>query len=77
MMGRYYRQKPDLRPNEVFVHFSMSTPHSIALVGFSELERSTFESLFRLAARRPPGYQIGQALSGASSRLSAAAPISE
>ena len=66
MMGRYYRQKPDLRPNEVFVHFSMSTPHSIALVGFSELERSTFESLFRLAARRPPGYQIVQALSGAS-----------
>ena len=36
----------------------MSTPHPIALIGFSELEHSTFESLFRLAARRPPGYQI-------------------
>jgi CheY-like chemotaxis protein len=36
----------------------MSSPHPIALVGFSELEYSTFESLFRLAARRPPGYGI-------------------
>jgi CheY-like chemotaxis protein len=36
----------------------MSTPHPIALIGFSELEHSTFESLFCLAARRPPGYQI-------------------
>lgn len=34
----------------------MSNPHKIALVGFSSFERATFESFFRLAARRPPGY---------------------
>jgi two-component system, cell cycle response regulator len=36
----------------------MSSPHKIALVGFSSFERSTFESFFRLAARRPPGYLL-------------------
>ncbi len=34
----------------------MSNPHKIALIGFSSFERATFESFFRLAARRPPGY---------------------
>jgi two-component system, cell cycle response regulator len=37
---------------------SMSNPHKIALVGFSSFERATFESFFRLAARRPPGYVL-------------------
>ncbi|MDP3138852.1 MAG: response regulator [Burkholderiaceae bacterium] len=36
----------------------MTTPHSIALLGFTPFERSTFESFFRLAARRQPGYQL-------------------
>jgi two-component system, cell cycle response regulator len=36
----------------------MSTPHKIALLGFSSFERATFESFFRLAARRPPGYVL-------------------
>jgi two-component system, cell cycle response regulator len=36
----------------------MSNPHKIALVGFSSFERATFESFFRLAARRPPGYLL-------------------
>lgn len=36
----------------------MSTPHKIAIVGFSSFERATFESFFRLAARRPPGYVL-------------------
>ena len=36
----------------------MSQPHKIALVGFSSFEKVTFESFFRLAARRPPGYQL-------------------
>jgi two-component system, cell cycle response regulator len=36
----------------------MTQPHKIALLGFSSFERSTFESFFRLAARRAPGYQI-------------------
>jgi two-component system, cell cycle response regulator len=36
----------------------MSNPHKIALVGFSSFERATFESFFRLAARRPPGYVL-------------------
>jgi two-component system, cell cycle response regulator len=35
---------------------AMSNPHKIALIGFSSFERATFESFFRLAARRPPGY---------------------
>jgi two-component system, cell cycle response regulator len=37
---------------------AMTQPHKIALLGFSSFERSTFESFFRLAARRAPGYQI-------------------
>lgn len=36
----------------------MTTPHPIALRGFTPFERSTFESFFRLAARRQPGYQL-------------------
>ncbi len=36
----------------------MSQPHKIALVGFSSFEKVTFESFFRLAARRPPGYLL-------------------
>lgn len=36
----------------------MSTPHKIVLIGFSSFERATFESFFRLAARRPPGYLL-------------------
>ncbi len=36
----------------------MSNPHKIALIGFSSFERATFESFFRLAARRPPGYAL-------------------
>jgi two-component system, cell cycle response regulator len=38
--------------------FGMSQPHRIALVGFSSFEKVTFESFFRLAARRPPGYVL-------------------
>jgi two-component system, cell cycle response regulator len=36
----------------------MSQAHKISLVGFSAFERATFESFFRLAARRPPGYVL-------------------
>ena len=36
----------------------MSNPHKIYLLGFSSFEQSTFESFFRLAARRPPGYLL-------------------
>lgn len=36
----------------------MSNPHKIVLIGFSTFERATFESFFRLAARRPPGYVL-------------------
>jgi two-component system, cell cycle response regulator len=36
----------------------MSQPHRIVLVGFSSFEKVTFESFFRLAARRPPGYLL-------------------
>jgi two-component system, cell cycle response regulator len=36
----------------------MTQPHKIVLVGFSAFEKVTFESFFRLAARRPPGYQL-------------------
>jgi two-component system, cell cycle response regulator len=36
----------------------MANPHKIALVGFTSFERATFESFFRLAARRPPGYVL-------------------
>jgi len=36
----------------------MSKPYAIALAGFTAFERTTFESFFRLAARRVPGYAI-------------------
>ena len=36
----------------------MSQAHKIVLVGFSSFEKVTFESFFRLAARRPPGYTL-------------------
>jgi CheY-like chemotaxis protein len=36
----------------------MSNPHKIVLIGFNSFERATFESFFRLAARRPPGYTL-------------------
>ncbi len=36
----------------------MSNPHKIVLIGFSSFEQSTFESFFRLAARRAPGYLL-------------------
>jgi len=32
--------------------------YTVALVGFSQAESSTFESFLRLAARRPPGYHV-------------------
>ncbi len=32
--------------------------YTVALVGFSQAESSTFESFLRLAARRPPGYRV-------------------
>lgn len=43
----------------------MSEAHKIALHGFTAFERATFESFFRLAARRPPGYQLVTELSQA------------
>jgi two-component system, cell cycle response regulator len=36
----------------------MGNPHKIVLIGFSPFERATFESFFRLVARRPPGYEL-------------------
>ncbi|WP_066269329.1 response regulator transcription factor [Hydrogenophaga palleronii] len=36
----------------------MTAAYTVALVGFSQAESATFESFFRLAARRPPGYQV-------------------
>ena len=36
----------------------MSTPHLIALAGFDPFEQTTFESFFRLATRRDPGYDV-------------------
>lgn len=36
----------------------MVAAYTVALVGFSQAESSTFESFFRLAARRPPGYLV-------------------
>lgn len=36
----------------------LSSPYKISLVGFSSFEKVTFESFFRLAARRPPGYTL-------------------
>lgn len=36
----------------------MNQPYRIVLMGFSAFEKVTFESFFRLAARRQPGYQL-------------------
>lgn len=36
----------------------MGTAYTVALVGFAESEAATFESFFRLAARRPPAYRV-------------------
>lgn len=36
----------------------MGGSYTLALVGFAENESATFESFFRLAARRPPSYQV-------------------
>nr|MCU0927078.1 hypothetical protein [Hydrogenophaga sp.] len=36
----------------------MGGAFTLALVGFAENESATFESFFRLAARRPPAYQV-------------------
>lgn len=36
----------------------MVAAYTVALVGFSQAESSTFESFFRLASRRPPGYLV-------------------
>ncbi|MCB2016917.1 MAG: hypothetical protein KDF54_05320 [Hydrogenophaga sp.] len=36
----------------------MAGAYTTALVGFPESESATFESFFRLAARRPPAYQV-------------------
>lgn len=36
----------------------MAGAYSLALVGFAESESATFESFFRLAARRPPAYAV-------------------
>ena len=36
----------------------MAGAYSLALVGFAEGESATFESFFRLAARRPPAYEV-------------------
>lgn len=36
----------------------MGGSYTVALVGFAQNESSTFESFFRLAARRPPGYLV-------------------
>ena len=36
----------------------MEAAYSVAVVGFSQSEAATFESFFRLAARRPPAYLV-------------------
>ena len=36
----------------------MGAAYTVALVGFSQAESATFESFFRLAARRPPAYLV-------------------
>lgn len=36
----------------------MGSAYSVALVGFSEAESATFDSFFRMAARRPPAYRV-------------------
>ena len=36
----------------------MAAAYTVALVGFAQPESATFESFFRMAARRPPAYQV-------------------
>jgi CheY-like chemotaxis protein len=36
----------------------MASKYTVALVGFAQNEAATFESFFRLAARRPPAYTV-------------------
>jgi CheY-like chemotaxis protein len=36
----------------------MGSAYTVALVGFAQAESATFESFFRLAARRPPAYRV-------------------
>ncbi|MDP2018278.1 hypothetical protein [Hydrogenophaga sp.] len=36
----------------------MVAAYSVALVGFTQAESATFESFFRMAARRPPSYSV-------------------
>ncbi len=36
----------------------MGAAYSVALVGFTQTESATFESFFRMAARRPPSYLV-------------------
>ena len=36
----------------------MAGAYTVALVGFAQSESATFESFFRLAARRPPAYKV-------------------
>src|SRR3990167_1510702 len=36
----------------------MAVAYTVALVGFAQNESATFESFFRLAARRPPAYTV-------------------
>lgn len=36
----------------------MASEYTVALVGFAQNESATFESFFRLASRRPPGYTV-------------------
>lgn len=36
----------------------MAAAYTVALVGFSQPESATFESFFRMAARRPPAYEV-------------------
>ena len=36
----------------------MVAAYSVALVGFTQAESATFESFFRMAARRPPSYTV-------------------
>jgi two-component system, cell cycle response regulator len=51
-------QQTTRRTGRLLQRLEMSTPHKIVLIGFSSFERATFESFFRLAARRPPGYLL-------------------
>lgn len=36
----------------------MAAAYTVALVGFTQSESATFESFFRMAARRPPAYEV-------------------